>query len=321
MSKSDFYFKEKGYSTSLRIRLWDENIITSLLSKYNQLAYKYFSLEAKDRSDYRKTYEDLYKENVEITNQFEKLNTELQKEKRNKFILERKAAWEILSFTAAHKLGNPIDSIDTFHNRLNKFLALKDYKKASEISKNMDQAIEDAKRLIAEFKSLAKAEEIKIQPNDIVELIENSLKIVTEKGIEYHINKPDKLPKVLCDYDKISDCFSELVHNSIHFMTKSQKEININIQVATITEVPKDLDKSRKYLKIVYSDTGCGVSNDRKEKIFIPFNSSEVHGTGLGLPMVKKVIEGHEGKITEVGVLNSGASFEIFLPIFEESKK
>jgi len=68
---------------------------------------------------------------------------------------------------------------------------------------------------------------------------------------------------------------------------------------------------------IRYKDNGAGVSVENKGKIFEAFFSTYPHGTGLGLALVRRILEGHAGRIMERGVPGEGADFEIYLPIAE----
>ena len=74
------------------------------------------------------------------------------------------------------------------------------------------------------------------------------------------------------------------------------------------------LTRSRNYLCVEFSDTGPGVPFDAKERIFTPFYTSRAKGMGLGLSIVKGILEAHHGNIIEIGVEGKGAKFLVFLP-------
>ena len=131
-------FRSRKNAINLRIRVWDSNYLMDLIQKYPQIAYKYFSEESKARSKYRKTPEELYKENVKLSDEILAKKAELEEEKKKRFIAEREMAWKNVSFKAAHKLGNPIDATDTFLQRLKTRIAERDWKQAEDIAEHMD---------------------------------------------------------------------------------------------------------------------------------------------------------------------------------------
>jgi signal transduction histidine kinase len=66
---------------------------------------------------------------------------------------------------------------------------------------------------------------------------------------------------------------------------------------------------------IHFKDNGLGIKIENKEKIFDAFVSTRNHGTGLGLALVRRIIEGHGGAVSEIGIPSEGADFEIYLPL------
>jgi signal transduction histidine kinase len=116
------------------------------------------------------------------------------------------------------------------------------------------------------------------------------------------------------------ECFNELVSNSLHWFNKDSKQVTITIAIPTSKELPNDLDSGKKYLKVSFADNGAGIPNEYKEKIFAPFFTKFAHGAGLGLALVKNIIEHHGGRILEIGKQGEGANFEIFMPAIDNRK-
>jgi hypothetical protein len=78
--------------------------------------------------------------------------------------------------------------------------------------------------------------------------------------------------------------------------------------------LPQSLDTSKHYTLIQFKDNGPGVPLENKVRIFDAFFTTRHHGTGLGLALVRRIIEGHGGIILESGRPGDGANFEIYLP-------
>jgi len=79
--------------------------------------------------------------------------------------------------------------------------------------------------------------------------------------------------------------------------------------------------KTREWVRISISDSGCGIVEPEKEKIFEPFYTTKDGGTGLGLSIVHKIIESHDGVITVESEVGKGSTFTIFLPVHSEEER
>lgn len=297
---------EGRYPFALRIRFWDRHQLVSLIQQYPQIALKYFSEEGRAQSKYRKTPDELYRENVELT---ERLQSSIAAQKR----AERDAVWKDVAFTAAHKLGNPIFALETNLQVLKSKLSHRPFE-ALEITDEMAVSIEKAKAIIEQFKSLTRAQEISPRPVDLVPLIESASRVAIDNGIRVQLPQNGKHPLALADPTRMTECFDELFANALHWLKNPDKQIAVSVDLPKRNELPPTLDNSRSYVRVRFGDNGCGVPPDKKEQIFAPFYTTYPHGTGLGLSLVQKVVEGHRGAIREIGKPSEGAVFELFLP-------
>ena len=96
---------------------------------------------------------------------------------------------------------------------------------------------------------------------------------------------------------------------------KSEKKIDIQVIQPAPSPLPQSVDSSKEYILIHFKDNGTGVLLDNKSKIFDAFYTTRDHGTGLGLAVVRRTIEGHGGVILETGRPGEGSDFEIYLPL------
>src|SRR5260370_2169679 len=148
-------------SLKFRTRIWNSDHLVNLIQQYPQLAQKYFSDEAgRSQSKYRKTPEELYSENVLLNERQQSLIAALEEEKDKRTRAERDAVWKDLSFTAAHKLGNPVFALETDFQALKKRIASASSSDAAQVAEEMSTSLEKAKAIIEQFKSLTKAQEI-----------------------------------------------------------------------------------------------------------------------------------------------------------------
>jgi len=304
---------ERRSPYSLRVRVWDRQQLVGLIQQYPQIAYKYFSEEGRSQSKYRKTPEELNRENVELN---ERLQATIVALKR----AERDAVWKDVAFTAAHKLGNPIFALETNLQAIKGKIKDKP-DEALGVVDEMGISIEKAKTIIEQFKSLTKAREISARSIDLVPLLNGASRVAAENGVRIRITANEKHPQALADPTRMTECFDELFANALHWLKKPGKQITVAVDTAKKKELPPGLDDTKKYVRIRFEDNGCGVPLDKKEEIFAPFYTTYPHGTGLGLSLVQRVIEGHGGVIREIGNPDEGAVFEIFVPLATSKDK
>jgi signal transduction histidine kinase len=304
---------ERHSPYTVRVRVWDRQQITGLIQQHSQIAFKYFSDEGRVQSEYRKSYEQLYLENTSLVEKNQATIKALEEERDKRVRAERDAVWKDVAFTAAHKLGNPIFALETNLQGLKRNIATKP-EVAKEVAAEMGASIETAKSIIDQFKSLTKAQEISPRATDIVPLLNNAAKVAIGNGVQVKLIADKRGVQALVDPTRMAECFDELFANALHWLDKKQKSITVTVDVAANGDLPPDLDRKRRYLKIRFEDNGRGVAAIQKEKIFAPFYTTYPHGTGIGLSLVERVIEGHGGAIREVGKPEEGAVFEIYLP-------
>lgn len=312
--------KSKSPFPSLRIRIWDRTYIGSLIRRFPQIGYKYFSDEVRIRSKTRKSYEELYKENSSLAARQARLINQLEDEKNRRIRAERDSVWRDISFSAAHKIGNPIFAIETDLDPLVRRIREKRTPEAMDVIKNIRSAVEKAKCFVNQFKSLAKSQEMKPVPTVLKPILDDACRSAVNRGVECQVNCPVDLT-VSADPERLGECFDELVANALHWLDKQKKSIELVALAPAPDPLPEFVDSSKKYALIRVTDNGPGIPVAEKERIFDAFFTTYDQGTGLGLALVRRVIDGHGGSIRECGRPGHGASFEIYLPIHEPATK
>jgi signal transduction histidine kinase len=301
------------FPVNLRIRIWDRNYLTSLVQHFPQIVYKYFSDEGRSRSGFRKTPEELYRDNVDLTNRQTALITALEDEKNKRIRAERDAIWKHISFSAAHKIGNPIFAIETNLDPLEKRVVEKRTQDAVEVIGSIRTSVETAKGIVDQFKSLTHAQKISSVSMPLRPVLEDACKTARNRNVVCEIVCPIDL-RIEGDPDRLAECFDELVSNALHWLDKLERKIEISVTQPAPSRLPRSLDSSRNYLLVHFKDTGVGIPLENKDRIFDAFFSTRDHGTGLGLAVVRRIIEGHSGVIFESGRPGKGVDFEIYLP-------
>ncbi len=296
-----------------RIRVWDRGYLTSLVQQFPQIGFKYFSEDGRSLSKFRKTPEELYRENVRLTERLTFANAALEAEKNLRVRAERDAVWKDISFSAAHKIGNPIFAIETNLDPLERRVESGRGDEAKEVIRSIRASVEKAKGIIDQFKSLTRAQEVTPAPTLLRPILEDACDTARAKGCLCEVDCP---PGVLvnADSERLAECFDELVSNAMQCSESTGLRIMAQVSQPQQEALPGPVDSAKQYILIHFTDNGPGVAVENKEKIFDAFYTTHEHGTGLGLALVRRIVEGNGGIIREVGIPAHGADFEIYLP-------
>jgi two-component system sensor histidine kinase HydH len=223
---------------------------------------------------------------------------------------EKLAALGGLAAGVAHEIRNPLSSI----KGLATYFAGK-FAEGSEdrhVAQVMTQEVDRLNRVISELLEFARPTDVKPRATDINELIRHSLKLVQQdaaaKGIEVVQELGDGLCLAEIDPDRISQCLLNLYLNAFDAMSDSGW-LTVSSAMAEDNEV-----------LIAITDTGGGIKTGDLEKIFNPYFTTKPKGTGLGLPIVHKIIEAHGGRIQVDSAPDRGTRFELVLPCRPEKE-
>ena len=158
---------------------------------------------------------------------------------------------------------------------------------------------------------LARFPVAKPEPADINGIIESALSMFNGRldGIGLHKYLAPDLPKVMADEDAIRRALANLVDNAAEAMEGSLlRELHVSTALVT----------SHDAVEIVVADTGHGVTQELKEKLFLPYFSTKNRGTGLGLAIVNRIVEDHRGSIRVEENRPLGTRFIVELPLVSE---
>ena len=217
---------------------------------------------------------------------------------------EREQAWREMAKQVAHEIKNPLTpmrlTVQSFERKFNP----EDEnirEKLAEYSKTLIQQIDVMSSIASAFSDFAKMPSQKKEKIDVVKVVKLALEIFGEKYISY-------LPKekqIFANLDKtqLIRIVTNLVKNAIQAIDKEEKPL---IEVKVFSE--KDS------VKIIVSDNGKGIEEDVKALIFEPKFTTKSSGMGLGLPMIKNIIEAYEGTISFTSKIGFGTVFTVILP-------
>ena len=138
--------------------------------------------------------------------------------------------------------------------------------------------------------------------NDVIETIK--LMEIEKEGVQLVVELDENLPIGFFDYNRIKQVVINIIQNAIYFLRTSVKK---EIKIKTYLE--------DEYIVISISDTGCGIPDDIKDKIFDPFFSTKPNGTGLGLTICRNIVLAHNGILSVDSEYGKGTTFYIKIPL------
>jgi signal transduction histidine kinase len=132
--------------------------------------------------------------------------------------------------------------------------------------------------------------------------LEITREVAQEKQVKVRINFTLNSPFLFLDALRIKQAFINLLTNAI--------EASPEGETVTVSSYRKGGE-----LIIDVSDRGCGISHDRREQVFSPFFTTKNGGTGLGLPITKKIVEAHQGRLEVFDNTEKGVTFRVVIPM------
>ena len=254
---------------------------------------------------------------MEILNKnFNAMIDKLKVQQNKLLISERHEAWESIARKLAHEIKNPLTPMQlTIDNLKTKYLNNLDSENKELYEKNlllMKNQIKQIENLVNEFSDFARMPKPLYQKNEIIKLITSNIELLkkldTSITIDFKFNNLKEL-EIHCDAEQISRVILNLIKNSIEsIQEKALKSLDFDKKITI------DLTKLNNYILLTIRDTGIGFSNNDKNNLIKPYYTTKKNGSGLGLSIVNKIINDHNGKIDFLTKKN-GAKIELTLPL------
>lgn len=219
---------------------------------------------------------------------------------------QRTAAWREVARRIAHEVKNPLTPISLSAQRLKRrFSSQLNEPVFDECTRMIIDGVELIQNLVNEFSTYARFPTAKLEINELPPIIQETVALFKEDHphIQFHIHIAPDIPKMNIDRQQIKQAMINLVDNAIAAIDGSGS-IYISVKY----------DVVKKIVRIEVADTGKGISDDQKIRLFEPYFSTKKSGMGLGLTIVNSIVADHHGTITVQDNHPQGAKFIIDLP-------
>ncbi len=247
--------------------------------------------------------------NTNFNNMIERLKVQQDK----LLVAERFSAWETVARKLAHEIKNPLTPIQLSIDRLrekysNKFEG--DKKEFNTYLETINRQIIDIKKLVDEFSGFARMPSPILRRVDIKKILVEAIEFykLSHKNLRFILNFENVSEKYIIDGDReqLNRVFLNLIKNSIESIAE-KKEKNTNL----LGKITVEIHKNNEYIVIKMQDNGIGFKDIKN--ILKPYYTTKKNGTGLGLPIVSKIINEHDGEI-KFKKNPDGAEIDIYIP-------
>jgi signal transduction histidine kinase len=283
-------------------------VIAYFLSKFITRPIEYLSSKMEqtglDRPNEKIILRDASLEISHLVNSYNDMVDQLQNSAVKLAQIERKQAWREMARQVAHEIKNPLTpmrlSIQSFEYSFDPNDP--DIKqKVKDLSRSIIQQIDTMDSIASAFSSFAQMPAQNKENLNVVEVVENTMHIFTEDYVSFGSDK--KIINAKVDKVQVNRIITNLVANAIHAV--------LDVENPRVEVMIKD--KGDSFL-IVVEDNGKGISDEEADQIFEPKFTTKTSGMGLGLPMVKNIIEANRGMITFKSEYGKGTVFTVTLP-------
>lgn len=279
------------------------NSVTSPLAKISE-DLKQVSLSKKNKEIVWNNTND---EIGALVVEYNKMIKEIERSAKALAKSERETAWREMAKQIAHEIKNPLTPMKLSIQHLQRAIDSND-ERVPELTKKVSNTIiaqidtlSDIATAFSNFAKMPTANKTKI---NLTLKIQNVVNLFNEEDKQtITFNTAIEEAFILADKNQIIGVFNNLVKNAIQ-ATEDNKNPSITIIL---------IEQDNEFLVSV-SDNGCGIPNDKKNKVFVPNFTTKSSGTGLGLAISKQIIENNNGKIWFESEENVGTTFYVNLP-------
>ena len=226
-------------------------------------------------------------------------------------LVDRAAFWTDLAASMSHEIRNPLVAIKTFAQLLPERFDDSDFRQ--QFNEIVVKEIERLDKIITQINNFAHPPELVMKPLDVRAPVKKALEIARERygangDVQVEMSLPNDLPKIVGDEIALAEAFAHLVANAAEALSGRPKP-RITLAARPIRE-----GKRTRGVLVTVRDNGRGIDPGLKEKIFSPFCTTKARGMGLGLPIVKRTVFDHNGRV-DVESTPQGTQVNVVLPI------
>jgi PAS domain S-box-containing protein len=225
-------------------------------------------------------------------------------------LVDRAAFWTDLAASMSHEIRNPLVAIKTFAQLLPERFDDADFRK--DFNHIVVKEIDRLDKIITQINNFAHPPELVFKPIDVSAPVKKGIEIARTRlgangDLTVETSLPNDLPKVMGDETALAEAFAHLVVNAAEALSGRNKP-RITLSARPIRE-----GKDASGVLVTVRDNGKGIAANLKGKVFSPFCTTKPRGMGLGLPIVKRTVFDHDGRV-DIDSSSHGTLVSVILP-------
>lgn len=245
--------------------------------------------------------------NLSLEQEVERIRLQLEKTQEQLIHTEKMAALGRMTANVTHAVRNPLIAAGGFARRLEKVAQGEQERRYAGIILSELHRLE---RMLKELLIYSQEKSQHAADQSLAAVIRNALdryqERIAQRKFNVHLNIAAQLPLISMNTDQIGTVLDNLLDNALEAMPDGG--------TLTVTAEPVEREE-RHWIELIVADNGPGVSDAMINVLFEPFTTGKDMGSGLGLPICRKIIEEHGGKILVHSEAGQGASVHVFLPL------
>jgi signal transduction histidine kinase len=220
---------------------------------------------------------------------------------------ERESAWRDMAKQVAHEIKNPLTPMKLSIQQMMRVFEKENpsaKEKIDRLAYSLIEQIDGLSKIANEFSNFAKMPVPILEKLELIQVLTNVISLFENPKVKIQLKAQESEIYIDADKDQIIRAINNLLQNALQAIeTKNDGLIEVGVT------------KEDDFCKIVVSDNGIGIPEERQNKIFVPYFTTKSTGTGIGLSITKQIIENHQGQIYFSSDENIGTVFTIELPL------
>jgi len=218
-----------------------------------------------------------------------------------------------LAASVAHEINNPLAGVLTYTRLLARKISADTFKKeeALEYLSTVESEVNRCSRIIRNLLDFSRQAQPRLKPVDMNQVLEQVLAMVGHQAqmqkVEIVREFDSPLPGVMADFDQMQQVFVNLTLNAIQAMSGGGK-----LTLRTLSGGGQ--------VQVDVRDTGSGISKENLSRLFMPFFTTKEKGVGLGLAVVRRIVDRHKGKVQVQSEVGKGTTFSVYFNVYDADK-